>query len=649
MDNFDILKLKQSYIAFDFFDTVVHRDCHPEVVLFEWSKHMSAFLNFVISPSELYNLRKKCEREQKKKMVVEELKYTSLLTAVYTELEKSIFGGKYISKESFLEKAKVVEENIEFCHLSVDEQTLNWLRDLKSSDKRVVLISDFYADEKLISNLLNRLNIKEYFNYIFVSSDYGKRKSTGTLYELVLNKLNTTSNEIFMIGDNEISDVLNPQKIGLEAYHKKYTESFRTISKRDIQRKFMNDLREVGSDNLFDLYLPEVVYFISKLHKKLVQSNTKHILFCSREGQFLKKLFDLYQTNYNFLPYISSDYFYVSRKSTLYPSFKPLMDENFDILFRQYKELSLENFLLTLGFSDNEIIEIAEQLNVESSDFITASSQILFDLKRNHYFTEKFEVRRIAESTLFLQYVESLNLDLKNKSMAICDIGWKGTIQDNIQSALGKEIDVEGFYLGLDFSYYSSTKFDRKEGILFTDFPRQSRFYKLFNYKSLFYERIFVADHGPVIGYLESTSTSKPKLDTNPEHIKLFLIAKKLQAELLEAFNSILKFYEDSPFLPFENIDEVAIASLRKHCHYMPKLWKDIKKLDLAAEENFGQIRTAKKASKLKRIKNIWSNRNYFFVDYLYRFSAKSYLLIKIVDVYATLLFYFKYLGRNRT
>ena len=27
----------KQYIAFDFFDTTIHRNCHPEVILFEWS------------------------------------------------------------------------------------------------------------------------------------------------------------------------------------------------------------------------------------------------------------------------------------------------------------------------------------------------------------------------------------------------------------------------------------------------------------------------------------------------------------------------------------------------------------------------------------------------------------------------------------
>ena len=39
----------KQYIAFDFFDTTIHRNCHPEVILFEWSTKISIYFSFKIS------------------------------------------------------------------------------------------------------------------------------------------------------------------------------------------------------------------------------------------------------------------------------------------------------------------------------------------------------------------------------------------------------------------------------------------------------------------------------------------------------------------------------------------------------------------------------------------------------------------------
>ena len=89
------------------------------------------------------------------------------------------------------------------------------------------------------------------------------------------------------------------------------------------------------------------------------------VLFCSREGQLLKELFDLYQSTFLHKNKIQTYYFYVSRRSTLIPSLTNPDVEDFDIIFRQYKKISLENFLLNLNFSDEEIKQIAGDLRVE--------------------------------------------------------------------------------------------------------------------------------------------------------------------------------------------------------------------------------------------------------------------------------------------
>ena len=68
------------------------------------------------------------------------------------------------------------------------------------------------------------------------------------------------------------------------------------------------------------------------------------VLFCSREGQLLKKLFDLYQSTFLHKNKIQTYYFYVSRRSTLIPSLTNPDVEDFDIIFRQYKKIKFRKF-----------------------------------------------------------------------------------------------------------------------------------------------------------------------------------------------------------------------------------------------------------------------------------------------------------------
>lgn len=55
------------------------------------------------------------------------------------------------------------------------------------------------------------------------------------------------------------------------------------------------------------------------------------------------------------------------------------------------------------------------------------------------------------------------------------DIGWKGTIQDNIQKAF-PSLNIKGYYMGLNFQRYSTRNSMNKTGILFTDDPQKTKF-----------------------------------------------------------------------------------------------------------------------------------------------------------------------------
>ena len=78
---------------------------------------------------------------------------------------------------------------------------------LKKDGKKVVLISDFYFGKELLTPILNNLNLGQFIDEIFVSSDTGKRKSTGNLYKYVLEKECISSQQ--MLKNSAIKIILN--------------------------------------------------------------------------------------------------------------------------------------------------------------------------------------------------------------------------------------------------------------------------------------------------------------------------------------------------------------------------------------------------------------------------------------------------------
>ena len=85
MTNAGNMVINTRIVAFDFFDTLVHRDCHPEVVLYEWAKEVAAYMKYRVSPSQIYDCRKEVEFRFKQQSG-EEMPYDSLLGDTYSRL-----------------------------------------------------------------------------------------------------------------------------------------------------------------------------------------------------------------------------------------------------------------------------------------------------------------------------------------------------------------------------------------------------------------------------------------------------------------------------------------------------------------------------------------------------------------------------------
>lgn len=365
MSVIDYKKIKTNIVAFDFFDTIVHRDCNPEIILFKWAKEVSCYLRFSISPSVIYQIRKKIETE-KKSNGFEEVAYQDLLSELYNRLKNLSKSEYFPDIEDFVEFSKELEVLLEIEHIYIDNEILDIIKFHYENGKKLYVISDFYADSKLIGKILEHLGIKHYFEDIIVSSEYNARKSSGRLFEKFLSITGLEPHQVTMIGDNYISDFVNPSNLGLNAYFREYTPvEDSLIDDKGLEKLYKDVLFSDAEDAPFNGFLADILYFVSKLHVQLTKDRVTKVLFCSREGQLLKKLFDLYQSTFLHKNKIQTYYFYVSRRSTLIPSLTNPDVEDFDIIFRQYKKISLENFLLNLNFSDEEIKQIAGDLRVE--------------------------------------------------------------------------------------------------------------------------------------------------------------------------------------------------------------------------------------------------------------------------------------------
>lgn len=597
-------------IAFDCFDTIFHRKCHPEVILYSWARSMAAALDFSVKADQIYDKRKVIEKYLRSQKKIEEIKYEELIGELY-----KIFESKCnkLTKTEFIELSYCTECALEKKELYINQDILYKVKKYKSENFQIVIISDFYMGNRFFEEILSEFKIEMFFDKVYISSEFGVRKSSGNLYNIVLKDLQIDANEMLMIGDNNLSDQEIPQKLGIQISPIYYRSDLSCVNKKQIIQFQKNNFKSDGK-NVFSGFMPPVMLFLEKIFKLAKSNHCKKLLFCSREGQVLKSLFDKYQQTLFPLDCIDTEYFYVSRRATLLPSLKNLDVENFERIFRQYKSITLFDFLYSIGFEKKEIIDFCKNNTFDNKQLIEGNSELLRQIKRNKDFILLYNKKRIEQRNLLVEYIHSVT-PCDEDNIWIVDIGWKGTIQDNIFYALGGKKKIIGLYLGIVAETVQCAN-NVKYGLLFDEKKRENEWY-LFNY--IEFEKVFVADHGQVLGYKKTNSIVLPVCSQEPKDIEIYEYVKMWLQNLEKVFSDSLMYYCNSKYTPLDFESQLKQLYLRHLCITEPKQFEIYINFRGKSKENFGNISRIKSTDKNYTRKAKKLRRKYCYVDCVYR------------------------------
>ena len=616
--------------CFDYYDTIATRTVEPEYVKKIWCKEIKDFFPISQGVGELYTVRNKLEAslcaENEKKGYDLEFRFKDLAADMYSllGLEDSV------RPEDFCRKAEELELAIESRVQSLCEDTFSEIKRLKALGKKIICISDFYTSVQFIYGLLEYHGIREWFDGVYVSSEMLITKRSGRLYDYVLGQLGTEADKICMIGDNHWSDYEMPIQKGMEAYcldRRAYQDGYKAfLAEHDaplyleeqLERLYKTCNRGQYEDLAYSLYC-----FIDKLYARLRTGQIEDVFFLSREGEFLKKLFDRYQEprTKNGISPIRSHYLMVSRKATFIASLKPLEEEEFEMIFRQYVNISLYDFLSSLGFDEETQREIGKQLNVDihvkQSDL--PRTELYGELRRNPCFVQSYEKLRTEQKQNFDEYLKSFGVDFEKDGMCLVDVGWKGTIQDNILMFFGEKVKISGLYLGL-VAPGKIHQNNLKEGLLFTNIPYPKKNFYVYDENKSVFEVMLGASHGSADHYVRTE-----------QGIKVSTSEKKEEKEL---FQNIISPMQQLIFSCVEKIDGVLLnhsfdkdrlerfaAKIHARLVFLPKK----KQIELFYQiyhyENFGvfeftKFKTADHVSvpdRIRSLKRMLSQRRVFF------------------------------------
>lgn len=315
--------------------------------------------------------------------------------------------------------------------------------------KKVNIISDMYLPAAVLEPILWNMGIRGY-EKIYVSCDYrmGKR---GGIFQSYLQDIGKVKS--IHIGDNHDSDVLAPKMYGIDSYEiKSALDLLRISSLRRllicskgidnnlalglILSELFNDpfaLYHTGGfvpiknrNLLAKLFVaPIVLIYIQNLIGVIQSGNYDAILFSSRDGFLLKKIYEIYFLQRYHVPAI---YFLISRKlslaSTLYNE-----TDVFD-LCKWFPDDDSLNMFINVLFKDKKTLSASERSTDRKEYMLSICDKLI-------------EYSSVVRKN-YKKYTETLCLDW-SKRYLFCDLNTSGTAHNALCRIFST--DLEGFYL----------------------------------------------------------------------------------------------------------------------------------------------------------------------------------------------------------
>lgn len=450
-------------ISFDIWDTIIKRKCHPE----EIKLHTA---NYIM-------LKYENELKEKYKDIYEILKLRDEIEANICQENKKAGNDdecriidvfKKLQQEIFKEEIEDISEELLREEIEQEKRAIYINPEIlpifeKYKDLKMYCISDFYISADNLKELLEFLQIPVKIEKIYSSADYLLNKRTGNLYKKAEEEIGVKPEDHIHVGDNQYSDIDMAKSLGIETIKTTKTE-FNFVPEKD--RKFEFDLscvkkEETSKENkLFNsgVDLAPLLYFFGySIVEYAIKNNIDTVYYQTREGETFIKIHELIQKNNPFgvkLP--KCDIMEVSRMATFSASLKEFSIKELLRLWSQYRVQSMKALFKTLAIDIAPYKEFMGRYDINPEENIVDP---WFDLRvqrlcADKEFTSKIQVELDRKRSELLEYFKNKKGIIDDdKPMFIVDIGWRGTIQDNL-AHIFKNKKIGGYYLTL-YDFYN--------------------------------------------------------------------------------------------------------------------------------------------------------------------------------------------------
>jgi predicted HAD superfamily hydrolase len=456
-----------------------------------------------------------------------------------------------------------------------DPTILGVYRDMIAAGTSVAFVSDTALPTTFLETLLSE---KGYGgpHRVFASSAFGTSKSHGKLFPLVASGLGVQPSEIWHIGDNARSDVVQAHRAGVHGLwyrpelrrptHRKREKAAR--DERGIARSLVAGiprLLSVGSSATDSTWRgigltvagPLYLGFTQWLMGKLAEFAPDRIYFCSRDGRIVQRVHEMLHKFYPAAP--PASYLMVSRRSLRFPTLERLDDQALDMLCGNHNRLwmPVEIYLTRVGLDPRDCHTAMLEHGLTPGTLIHGAEQ---RRKLRSLFQDlENEILRVArrERMVLVRYLEQEKC-LDTPRLALCDIGWIGSLQMGLASVLKSErrsAQVSGYYLGTSDGVRQlvGTGGAAAGWLIDAGIP-EDRCRILYSGSSVA-ELLFTANHGSVRGYRDEQGRVTPIIEDLGIEATYVAAADAIQGAGLEFVDRYLKAFGDLPAVELDQGD----------------------------------------------------------------------------------------------
>lgn len=445
---------------------------------------------------------------------------------------------------------KELEIQLEYDLCIPRKDSLEIFNRLVNAGKRVILVTDMYLTSEIITRMLKKCGY-EGFEAIWVSCEKGLRKDRDTMWEEFFRVYG--KNKTIHIGDNPHSDCqlvgdrmrsnmpwLSPRdQFHFSGQYEKFQRFLHTsVENALIMGCFVNQIfynspfalceKGFGEINSIEqaakgIFAPLFLCFSQYISKTCSSENT--LLFLSREGYFIQRLYNKYCIAFGVIP-CNGYYFLASRRAVSVAQIRDYKDAK-ELLKTNYKGKISTFFSERFGLETPQIEEdVHISLPGDETDVIGALTSMADSiLKRSDF-----------ERNTYCSYLKALLGDSFDwDSAVIVDVGYAGTIQYYLMKILDRPLD--GRYLATEYNV-KPLKLGGSCSSLY-NFKTS----KLFEDTQLFLEAVTAAPFGQLICFDKDENGSvlpiyKEKTESCWQSAKKF---QEYIYEYVEMIGSILK------------------------------------------------------------------------------------------------------------